>query len=286
MSNNFQGYFAGLGKTKAILLFSLLVTGFISTVSTKPLHENEERNLMEIPSEVELHNSPIPAIQVDEIFEHSPCSGDGCVGGEPAAVVEDDSDEFWHYVHMISGNESVIASIEPCDVMTSEGNFFVVAIKIWNVTNLRGWDIGLTWNPEVLNLTAYKIHLPEDDSQEPDLWVFNCANSSAPIESDGNLTEYDLRSLENWNNSQVVGKPGIFILLPEKLDGFGRFRLVMTLLRPHEPISGDFAVVSIVFQAICAGETKLDLYAELINHETRWIPSIAKDGNVTVAASK
>ncbi len=183
MSSNFKGYFVGMGRTKTILLFSLLLTGFISTVSTNPLHENEEQNLLvlRIPGEVRLRNFSFPVIQINRILEHNLGPNDTSVGSEPAVVVEEDTDEFWHYVHMISGNEPVIASIEPCDVMTSEGDFFVVTIKIWNVTRMRSWDIGLTWNPEVLNLAAYKIHLPENDYQEPDLWVFNCATAAHPL---------------------------------------------------------------------------------------------------------
>jgi hypothetical protein len=135
-----------------------------------------------------------------------------------------------------SGTASTVVAVIPGKVVVDMNDVFAVDIWIYNVTDMLGWQIMLTWNTSMLYCVKARVNTPAEWGGMP----FDCFNKTA-ADVDRTIEYTALQFGRGINNTQ-----GTYIKAENGLPLMGaRF------------FSGSLAIVTLWFQSLQTGTTTL-----------------------------
>jgi hypothetical protein len=143
-------------------------------------------------------------------------------------------------------------AVVPAEVVANLSQTFTVEVWIYNVTDMAGWQIKLTWNRNIIKCVDAQINTPPEWGGVPFDW-FNKTEAD-PSKIDPNAVN------AAWLFAQGVDN--------EYTDTLGQY-FKAECFGPnggsyHNTFNGSIAVVTLTFQALRTGSTLLGLDVENI----------------------
>jgi len=156
--------------------------------------------------------------------------------------------------------------VDPQNVTAFPGETFVITVKVANVTNLFGLELGFAWNPAIIKYVNHTVMMPMEDFP-------------------GGILHKPIMMVKNEvNESGIERKSGVFE--PDRL-----YWVACVSFKAPSSFNGTGTVFSMAFEVINTGECTLHISHTILADRpvrvcpSQPIPHMVRDGYFTSARS-